>query len=558
MGTAIEAMSALQYDYLIIGSGFGGSACALRLVEKGYRVLMLEKGSELSARDFPKSNWNLARWLWAPALGWRGLFQMRPFSHVFVLAGAGVGGGSLTYANTLPIPKAAFFRSGRWANLCDWEQELRPHYAAARAMLGAAPTTFLAPGDRVLRELADAIGAGASFHKPHVAVFMGSPGQTVPDPYFGGRGPPRSGCTHCGGCMTGCRFGAKNSLDKNYLYLARQLGLELLADAEVVDVIPRQGGGYDVEVLAGRRHFRRTKRRFSARNVIFSAGALGTNSLLLRLQHRGSLGRLSPQLGRGVRTNSESLIFVTVPGAAEDYSKGIAINSMLETGETSHLEVVRYARGSGFFRLVAAPHVGGAGPAWLRLLRVLCYVLSHPYRVLRAWLVRDWAKSTLILLYMRASEGRLRFTRNWLGLMNTELDEGAAPEATIPEATALAQTLAARIGGVAMSSLHEAALGIPTTAHIIGGCCMGESAETGVIDARHRVFGYDGLMVVDGSAISANPGVNPALTILALAERAMSFIPRRAALDDRAFGRTSAAPGPAAVGIEEPEDAHVH
>jgi cholesterol oxidase len=544
-------MGALEYDYLIIGSGFGGSACALRLVEKGYRVLMLEKGSELSTRDFPKSNWDLARWLWAPALGWRGLFQIRPFSHVFVLAGAGVGGGSLTYANTLPIPQSTFFRSGSWASLCDWEQELLPHYATARAMLGAAPTDFLAAGDRVLSELGEAIGAGASFHKPHVAVFMGPPGQTVPDPYFGGRGPPRTGCIRCGGCMTGCRVGAKNSLDKNYLHLARQLGLELLADTEVVDVAPRQGGGYEVEALTGRRYFRRARRRFSARNVIFAAGALGTNSLLARLRHRGSLADLSRQLGRGVRTNSESLIFVTVPGAVEDYSSGIAINSLLETGENSHLEVVRYASGSGFFRLVAAPHVGGTGPAWLQLWRVLCYVLLHPYRVLRAWLVRDWAKSTLILLYMRASEGRLRFTRNWLGLMNTELDDGAAPEATIPEATALARTIAARIGGVAMSSLHEAALGVPTTAHIIGGCCMGESAETGVIDSRHRVFGHDGLMVVDGSSISANPGVNPALTILALAERAMSFIPQRATLEDPAPRRAKAAAGaPAATFVE--------
>jgi cholesterol oxidase len=527
-------MSTLQFDYLIIGSGFGGSACALRLVEKGYRVLMLEKGSELSTTDFPKSNWNLARWLWAPALGWRGLFQIRPFSHVFVLAGAGVGGGSLTYANTLPIPKSAFFESGPWAGLCDWERELAPHYATAREMMGAAPTSFLAPGDRVLSELADSVGSSASFHKPHVAVFMGPPGQTVADPYFGGRGPPRTGCSQCGGCMTGCRVGAKNSLDKNYLHLARQLGLELRADTEVVDVLERPGGGYDVEARTGRRHFRRTEQRFSARNVIFAGGALGTNSLLLRLKERGSLTHLSPQLGRGVRTNSESLIFVTVPGAAPDYSTGIAINSLLETGESSHLEVVRYASGSGFFRLTAVPHVGGSGPAWLRLWRVLCYVLLHPYRVLRAWLVRDWAKSTLILLYMRTSDGRLRFKRSWLGFMNTELDEGAAPESTIPEATALARMIAERTGGVAMSSVHESALGVPTTAHIIGGCCMGESGEAGVIDCRHRVFGYDGLMVVDGSSISANPGVNPALTILALAERAMSFIPQRGAVGERA------------------------
>jgi cholesterol oxidase len=534
-------MSALEYDYLIVGSGFGGSVSALRLLEKGYKVLMLEKGSELCAADFPQSNWNLRRWLWAPALGWRGLFQIRPFSHVFVLAGAGVGGGSLTYANTLPMPKPAFFRSGSWATICDWETELAEHYRTARAMLGAAQLTWLAPGDRVLSDLAEARGVGAAFRQPHVAVFMGPPGQTVPDPYFGGRGPARTGCTQCGGCMTGCRVGAKNSLDKNYLYLARQLGLELHADSEVVDVVPRESGGYGVEARVGRRYYRRSTQRFSARSVIFAAGALGTNSLLLRLRHKGSLRRLSPELGRGVRTNSEALIFVTVPGAREDFSTGIAINSLLDTGGDAHLEIVRYARGSGFFRLIAAPHIGAAGSAWQRVLRLLLYVLIHPYRVLRAWLVRDWAKSTLILLYMRSSEGRLRFRRSWFGFMNTALDAGEPPEAVMPEATELAHAIAEQTGGVAMSPVHEAVLGVPTTAHIIGGCCIGESAASGVIDAQHRVFGHEGLMVVDGSALSANPGVNPALTITALGERAMAFIPRRAELDGREHAPTAAA-----------------
>lgn len=543
-------MSTLEYDYLIIGSGFGGSVSALRLLEKGYKVLMLEKGSELSAADFPESNWNLRRWLWAPALGWRGLFQIRPFSHVFVLAGAGVGGGSLTYANTLPLPKPAFFRSGSWAGLRDWEQELAQHYQTARTMLGAVQLTSLAPGDRVLSELAQARGAGAAFHKPHVAVFMGPAGQTVPDPYFGGRGPARTGCVQCGGCMTGCRTGAKNSLDKNYLYLARQLGLELHADSEVVDVVPRQSGGYEVEARVGRCYYGRASRRFVARSVVFAAGALGTNSLLLRLRHKGSLRRLSPVLGRGVRTNSEALIFVTVPGATEDFSTGLAINSLLDTGGDAHLEIVRYARGSGFFRLIAVPHTG-VGSAWQRVVRLLLYVLLHPYRVLRAWLVLDWAKSTLILLYMRSSEGRLRFRRSWVGFMNTALDAGEPPEAAMPEATELARAIAAQTGGVTMSPVHEVVFGVPTTAHIIGGCCIGESEATGVIDAQHRVFGHEGLMVIDGSAISANPGVNPALTITALAERAMAFIPRRADLGAREHMPTAA--GRAA--LEATEDA---
>jgi len=519
------------YDYAIVGSGFGGSVSALRLTEKGYDVLMLEKGSELNAKDFPETNWDIKRWLWAPIFGFRGLFQMRPFSHVQVLAGAGVGGGSLTYANTLPIPKRGFYASPAWAQLADWENDLAPHYQTARRMLGAAPTDFLTPADSLLKELAAERGTPEAFEKPHVAVFMGQPGKTVPDPYFGGEGPDRTGCIRCGSCMTGCKHGAKNTLDKNYLYFARKRGLALRADTEVVHVAPLPEGGYRIRALQGRSYFGREEVTFEAKNVIFSGGALGTNSLLLRLKHdQTALPQLSDQVGRRVRTNSESLICVTAPDTQEDHSTGIAINSLLQTDEHSHLEMVRYGKGSGFFRmLVTAPHLRGA-TGFLMIFRMLIATLFHPWLALRAFFVSDWARHTMILLYMRSTEGTLRFVRGRFGTMNTQVEKGERPSASMPEATELALRIAEKVGGIARSTFYEQVFNVPTTAHILGGSCMGDTAADGVIDHQHRVFGYDGLYVIDGSAISANVGVNPSLTISALAERAMTFIPAKHAV----------------------------
>ena len=518
-----------DYDYIIVGSGFGGSVSALRLTEKGYKVLVLEQGSELKADDFPETNWNLKRWLWAPYLGFRGLFRMEPFRHVMVLAGAGVGGGSLVYANTLPIPKRSFFQSSSWAHLADWENELATHYQTARQMLGAAPTPLLLPADATLKNVAKDRGQAEAFEQPYVGVFLGEPGKTVPDPYFDGEGPERTGCHLCGACMTGCKHDGKNSLDKNYLYLARKRGLELQADSEVAKVAPLPGGGYRVTALQGRFIPFRKKARFTARNVIFSAGALGTNKLLLKLKDDPTaLPNLSSMIGRRVRTNSEALIFVTVPGGKEDHSRGIAINSLLQTDESSHLEMVRYGSGSGFFRLSALPHTGSQLPAPLQVLRVLWACVRHPIKTLRAITVWDWAKHTMILLYMRTADGTLRFKRG-IFRMATELDEGEAPLAQIPEASELAMAIAEKTGGVPMSGFPESLLNIPITAHILGGCPMGDSTATGAIDSQHRLYGYDGLYVIDGAAISANPGVNPSLTITALAERAMTFIPPKKA-----------------------------
>ncbi len=521
----------MDWDFVIVGSGFGGSVSALRLVEKGYRVLMLEKGRRFAPDDFPKSNWDLKRWLWLPKLGMRGLFQMTFLPHVTALSGVGVGGGSLVYANTLPIPKDSFFDAVSWGGLAKWKEELAPHYLTARRMLGAVENPNSTYPDEVLAQLGRE--RNLEHHPSTVAVYFGKPGVTVPDPFFGGEGPPRTGCIQCGGCMIGCRFGAKNTLDHNYLYLAENKGLNLQPEAEVTWVKPLDGGGYSVDVESGLGRTR-TRQTHTTKNVIFSGGVMGTMPLLLQLAERpDGLPRLSKRLGSFVRTNSEALIGVITNRKDVDLSKGIAIGSILQTDAHSHLEPVRYPAGSGFFRLFNAPHVtGDTFPT--RLARLITATVRSPWKTARAFLVGDWAKSTMILLYMRTLEGHLKMqlgrgpTTGFARGIVTSLESGPKPTANIPEADELARAVAAKIDGKPMTLVTETLGGIPTTAHILGGACMGDSAETGVIDHRHRVFGYDGLYVIDGSAVSANPGVNPSLTITALAERAMTFIPAKA------------------------------
>jgi cholesterol oxidase len=520
----------MDVDFLIVGSGFGGSVSALRLVEKGHRVVVLEKGRRLGADDFPRSNWNLKRWLWLPALGFRGLFKMTFLRHVTVLSGVGVGGGSLVYANTLPIPGDEFFTAPSWAGLADWKRELAPHYPVVHRMLGATDNPYTTPADEVLRELGRDLGRPDSdFRRSPVAVYFGTPEVTVPDPYFGGEGPERTGCTQCGGCMIGCRFGAKNTLDKNYLWLAERRGAVVVPDTEVTWVKPLPEGGYQVDALEGARRFGRTPRRFTARQVIFAGGVLGTVPLLLRLRASADgLPRLSPRVGEFVRTNSEALLGVVSTRRDVDHSRGIAISSVLHTDEHSHLEPVRYPAGSGFFRLLVAPNAPGRN-APIRVLRAAVAGLRHPVRALRALLVWDWARVTIILLYMRTLEGHLRLRLGWGGRLSTSVSAGTAPSASIPEASELARRVGEKLDGLPQGLLTELLLDTPTTAHILGGACMGATPEEGVIDDRHRVHGYPGLYVVDGAAISANPGVNPSLTIAALAERAMGFVPAASA-----------------------------
>ena len=520
-----------KFDWIVVGSGFGGSVSALRLAEKGYRVLVLEKGRRFAREDFATDNTDLKRWMWAPGFGARGIYQMSFFRHVTILHGVGVGGGSLVYANTLPRPKEAFFRAASWAHLGEWERELGPHYETAKKMLGATPFPGDTPGDRVLAQIADDIGRPEHFHKADVAVFFGKPGVEVDDPYFDGKGPPRVGCTMCGACMTGCRVGAKNTLDRNYLYLAEKLGVTVAPETEVTAVREKEGGGYSVETkhsLTGDKGA-----VFTAPHVVLAGGVMGTIPLLLAMKEDpAGLPKLSSRVGRSVRTNNESITNVYAPSAKQDFSHGIAITSILHTDEHSHLEPVRYGAGSNFYKGLLTPHSPSKN-ALGRIFGAMGRWLLSPLRFLRQLATGKFSEESQILLYMRTLEetltlelGRSVYTGFRRGLVTRVADKASAPTAYLPEASKLAERFAEKTGGIVSSLFTEALTGAPTTAHILGGACMGKDADEGVIDAHHQVFGYPGLYVIDGSAVSANPGVNPSLTITALAERAMSLIPK--------------------------------
>lgn len=524
-------MSSDHYDFVIIGSGFGGSVSALRLAERGYDVLVLEKGKRYRPEEFAKSNWDLRRWFWLPSVGLQGIFQMTFLPHVTIVHGVGVGGGSLCYANTLPVPKDGFFDSSSWSGLANWRAELEPHYQTALRMLGVTRNPRVTPADEVLGSIAEDMGRQEHFHLTDVGVFFGEPDKTVPDPYFAGEGPDRTGCTHCGGCMTGCRVGAKNTLDRNYLYLAEQKGVRVRAETEVTDVRPTRDGQGPYRIEFRSSLGRGAAGSVTADQVVFAGGVLGTVPLLLRLREDGSLPALSPRIGKAVRTNSEALIGVVTTERDLDLSEGIAITSILHTDDHSHLEPCRYAKGSGFWRLLLTPHAPGkTAPG--RLVEIVRRVAAEPLQQLRAATVRDFGQHSQILLYMRSLDGTLTmklgrnaFTGFRRGL-TTELDDpAAAPQAFMQEATDLARRFASKVRGVVLSLFSEALLGTPSTAHILGGCCMGATEETGAIDVQHRLYGYEGLYVMDGSAVSANPGVNPSLTITAMTERACSFIP---------------------------------
>jgi cholesterol oxidase len=525
------------YDWIVIGSGFGGSVAALRLAEKGYRVALLERGRRFRDQDFADSAWDLKRFLWAPALGLRGIFRMSVFKDVFIASGAGVGGGSLVWANTMYRAKPAFFTHPQWPDTANWSQVLAPHYATAERMLGMERVPHDSDGQALLLEMAGHFGASATFTRTSCAVYFGAPGVTVPDPYFGGAGPERTGCLKCGACMVGCRTGAKNTLVKNYLWFAERLGVEVIPEREVTDIRPAGAAdgadGYVIETERPGAWVRRRARRFRAGGVVVAAGALGTNALLARCALQGGLPQLSDRLGHLVRTNSESLLAVTLPNDKLRPWNDVAISASFHPDPDTHIEFVTYGKHADALSVLTTL-LTGEGTRLTRPLKWLGAIVRHPLQFLRTLWPLRWSRRTLILLVMQSLDNALRFRarprRFGRGVaLATEQDEGRPNPTFIEAGDRAARWLAQRTGGLPQSMTVEALANIPATAHILGGAVIGRDATTGVVDERCRVFNYRNLMVCDGSVVPANPGVNPSLTITAIAEHAMSHVPARAA-----------------------------
>ncbi|NGY03743.1 GMC oxidoreductase [Solimonas terrae] len=537
-------MTQHDYDYVIVGSGFGGSVSACRLSEKGYKVAVLEQGRRWTQDNLPRSNWRIRDYLWRPFLGLRGFLSLRLFRHVMILHGNAVGGGSITYAQTLLVPPQKVWHNGNWAGLDDWDAQMPGHYATAQRMLGVTENRRPGPADARLKQMADATGVGDSFYYTRVGVFFGkdgdAPGTEYPDPYFDGEGPTRKSCLGCGGCMVGCRHGAKNTLDQNYLYLAEKRGTTVQAETRVVDVRPLNdkadgSDGYEILTEPTFARFFRKRSRVTARNVVFAASSLGTQELLFKLKTGGSLPNISDDLGRRVRTNAESILGVRYPGTGDDMSKGVAIGSGIYIDEHTHIEAVRYPEGSNLLAGLFTILTGGR-PGFTRvfvwLWTMFGLLLRHPLRGFKAILPYRASSESVIFLVMQTLDGHLdmRWTRPWYWpFAKTLSTHGKRIPTFIPEANAFTEKAAKATGGIGLSTITEILFNVPMTAHCMGGCAMGATPEQGVIDAQNRVFNYRNLYVVDGSMLAANLGVNPSLTITALAERAMSFIPDKAA-----------------------------
>jgi cholesterol oxidase len=531
-----------HYDVLVIGSGFGGSVTALRLAEKGYRVHVVESGRRFRDEDFAKTSWDLRRYLWAPRLKCFGVQRVHRLPDVMILAGAGVGGGSLNYANTLYVPPASFFADRQWADITDWQSELAPHYDTASTMLGVVTNPCEGVVEDVMRQTAADLGVGDTFRKTPTGVFYGMPGTRVPDPYFGGAGPGRTGCTECGNCMVGCRVGAKNTLVKNYLALAERLGVTIEPMRTVVRVAPRRGGGYAVTHEATGAWFRPARHTVTADHVVFAAGTWGTQKLLHAMRQTGVLPRLSARLGHLTRTNSEALngVMLAKVDPKHDLSRGVAITSSFHPDADTHVENCRYGKGSNAMGLLATILVpGGALP---RPLQFVVEAARHPWVFVRSLSNRRWSERTVIGLVMQSRDNSLHVTgRSGLfgGRGLTSRQGHGEPNPThIPAGQQAMKALAVRLGeatglrAFAGSSVGEIA-NIPLTAHFLGGVVIGSSPERGVVDPYQRVWGYPDLHVVDGSAVSANLGVNPSLTIAAQAERALSLWPNAGEADPR-------------------------
>ncbi|GHJ93181.1 cholesterol oxidase [Streptomyces sp. NE5-10] len=547
------AADAYDYDVLVVGSGFGGSVTALRLTEKGYRVGVLEAGRRFTRETLPKNSWDLKNFLWAPTLGLYGIQRIHLLGNVMVLAGAGVGGGSLNYANTLYEPLAPFFDDPQWKDITDWRAELAPYYDQAKRMLGVRLNPTMTPSDVHLKAAAQAMGIGDTFHMAPVGVFFGDgddadgtarakPGGEVADPFFGGVGPSRRACTECGECMTGCRHGAKNTLNENYLYLAEKAGAVVHPMTSVVALTEDSRGGYAVKTLPTDNRRKGAGRTFTARRVVVAAGTYGTQTLLHRMKDSGLLPRISPRLGELTRTNSEGLVGAQTTDRRyrrkhgkerADFTRGVAITSSVHPDENTHIEPVRYGKGSnsmGGLTVLQVPYGAHRVRNWaLNMAR-------HPLLALRSLSNRRWSEKTIIGLVMQSLDNSLTTYRKpggiGKGLLTARQGHGAPNPTQIEAATRAATLISEEINGFAGSNVGEL-MGTPLTAHFLGGCPIGADAESGVIDPYHRLYGHPGISVVDGSAVSANLGVNPSLTITAQAERAMSFWPNKGEEDPR-------------------------
>ncbi|GHH48624.1 cholesterol oxidase [Streptomyces umbrinus] len=546
---------AYDYDVIVVGSGFGGSVTALRLTEKGYRVGVLEAGRRFTPESLPKNSWDLKNYLWAPKLGMYGIQRIHLLGNVMVLAGAGVGGGSLNYANTLYVPPKPFFEDPQWKDITDWQEELKPYYDQAQRMLGVRLNPTMTPSDVHLKAAAQRMGVGDTFHMAPVGVFFGdgedadgtakaSPGQQVDDPYFGGAGPARKACAECGECMTGCRHGAKNTLNENYLYLAEKAGAVVHPMTTVVSVTDDSQGGYAVATLPTDEKRKGEGRTFKARRVVLAAGTYGTQTLLHRMKSSGQLPYLSGRLGELTRTNSEALVgaqtdnrrYRKATGEAKvDFTRGVAITSSVHPDANTHIEPVRYGRGSnsmGSLSILQVPYTEGSS----RVLGWLVNAVKHPTLVARSLSNRRWSERTIIGLVMQSLDNSLTTYLKpkgaGKGLLTARQGHGAPNPKQIKAASESASAIAAEINGFAGSNVGEL-MGTPLTAHFLGGCPIGASAAEGVIDPYHRLYGHPGISVVDGAAVSANLGVNPSLTITAQAERAMSYWPNKGEADPR-------------------------
>lgn len=520
------------FDFVVIGSGFGGSVSAMRLTEKGYSVCILERGRRFLTEDFPKTNWNLRKYLWMPKLKLLGIEAMTLFNNVLILSGSGVGGGSLVYGNVLLEPGDSFYNAEGWKGLANWKEELAPHYGEAKRMLGIARNPRSTVADDIMHEMAKEMKRGHTFNYLDVGVFFGEPEKTVPDPYFGGKGPERAGCNFCGGCLIGCRYNAKNTLDKNYLYFAEKNGAKIIPEAKVYKILPIGDGGkgYEVYFEKPSAWFAKKKRRLRARAIVISAGVLGTLELLLRCKHvYKTLPKISDKLGFEVRTNSETILGVTTKDKTIDFSEGVAVTSSFYVNDATHIEVARYPAGSSFMKLIAGRMTEGQLPL-ARAIKFVANIFLHPVDTLRLLLHPNWAKKTIIFIGMQTVDAKIRFKVKrsvfsfFCRSLVTEADKEKRASGYIKIAYDFTKAFAKRVRGIPQSTIPEAVLDIPITVHILGGCVIGKDPSHGVVNDRCRVFGYKNMYITDASIIPANLGVNPCLTITALAEYAMSKV----------------------------------